>query len=518
MLDRAQRRTSAPALRAAGLAVALAFALGLYLRLADFGSQIVGGDELHSVYVALDRSWSGVLGYYGPEDNSVPYTLYAKGLMQLDALDETTLRLPAIGAGALLILAPLLFACEIGATAAAIASALLATSLPAVYYSILARPYAPAALCLLLAVAAWSRWQVESGRRAALAFAGFSALAVFLHLFCVFPLSPLFAAALLRGLRDVRFRREAILALACTGLALLAGLGPGLPTLVATRAAKIGGTPFDRAFISVAFAQLTGHLPALKWLLLALPIAGLAALQERAPALARGIALALAAQALALVATRPEGGAGTWGRYFFLVWPLWLLTAAVGIDAVISRALRRFAMPLRAGAALATGLAVALAAPLESRAPLFRLQRNNLRSNKVMLQQLKPLAGESPQTWEVLLARRDRGDVLLVSPYVSSNTGQSALIALQRRSGMRIEMADVDVAALRARGIHYRNVVDPDSADEVTASGARYLLLDLEAGGDRLRDPIRARYGEPLAADAAGELYRLRPAPSAAVD
>jgi hypothetical protein len=432
--------------------------------------------------------------------------------MQLDALDETTLRLPAIGAGALLMLAPMLFAREIGATAAAIAVALLATSLPAVFYSILARPYAPAALCLLLAVVAWSRWQAGSGRRAALGFAAFSALAVFLHLFCVFPLAALFAAALLRGLRDVRFRREAILALACTGLALLAGLGPGLPSLVATRAAKIGGTPLDLAFIGVAFDQLTGHLPALKWLLLALPLAGLAALQARAPALGRGVALALAAQALALVATRPEGGAGTWGRYFFLVWPLWLLATAIGVDAVIS--LRCAGSPCRCGRST-RGLGVALAAPL-SRA-LFRLQRNSLRL-KVMLHQLHPLAGESPRTWQVLLARRDRGDVLLVSPYLSSNTGQSALIALQRRSGMRLEMADANFAALRARGIHYRNVVDPDSADEVTASGARYLLLDLEAGGDRLRDPIRARDGEPLAADAAGELYRLHPAPSAAVD
>jgi len=516
MLDRAQRRSGAPALYAAALAVALA--VGLYLRLSDFGSQIVGGDELHSVYAALDRSWSSILGYYGPEDNSVPYTLYAKGLMELDALDETTLRLPAIGAGALLMLAPLLFAREIGATAAAIAVALLATSLPAVYYSILARPYSPAALCLLLAVAVWSRWQAKRGRRAALAFAGFSALAVFLHLFCLFPLSALFAAALLRGLRDVRMRREAILALAGTGLALLAGLGPGLPTLFATRAAKIGGTPLDLAFIGVAFAQLTGHLPALKWLLLALPIAGLVALQARAPALARGIALALVAQGLALVATRPEGGAGTWGRYFFLVWPLWLVAAAVGVDAAISLALRRFAVPVRGGAALAAGLAVALAAPLESRALLFRLQRNSLRSNKVMLHQLHPLAGESPLSWQVLLARRDRGDVLLVSPYLSSNTGQSALIALQRRSGMRLAMADVDVAALRARGIRYRNVVDPDSTDEVNASGARYLLLDLATGGARAREAMRALFGEPLAVDEASELYRLPSAPRPAVD
>jgi Dolichyl-phosphate-mannose-protein mannosyltransferase len=516
MLDRAQRRTGAPALRAVGIAIA--FALGLHLRLADLDSQIVGGDELHSVYVALDRSWSDILSYYGPEDNSVPYTLYAKGLMQLDALDETTLRLPAIGAGALLMLAPMLFAREIGATAAAIAVALLATSLPAVFYSILARPYAPAALCLLLAVAAWSRWQAGSGRRAALGFAAFSALAVFLHLFCVFPLAALFAAALLRGLRDVRFRREAILALACTGLALLAGLGPGLPSLVATRAAKIGGTPLDLAFIGVAFDQLTGHLPALKWLLLALPIAGLAALQARAPALGRGVALALAAQALALVATRPEGGAGTWGRYFFLVWPLWLLATAIGVDAVIATASRRGQAARRESVALAAGLALALVPPLASPAALFRSKPSNFQSGKAMLQRLPPSSGAEPETWRTLLAVADRGDVLLVSPYVWKNPRWIALGELQRRVEMRIEMADARLSTWRARGVRYRNVVDLGSADEVTASGARYLLLDLEAGGDRLRDPIRARYGEPLAADAAGELYRLHPAPSAAVD
>src|SRR5262249_45267977 len=146
-----------------------------------------------------------------------------------------------------------------------------------------------------------------------------------------------------------------------------------------------------------------------------------------------------------------------------------------------------------------------------SPAALFRAKPNSFRTNKAMLQRLAPDGVGEPATWRALLARPDRGDVLLVSPYVIANTDLLPLARLQMRAGMRIEMADSDVPRLRRSGVVYRHAVDLGSAGELAATRARYLLLDLDAGGARLRESLRARFGEPLAADATGELYDLAP-------
>jgi hypothetical protein len=130
-----------------------------------------------------------------------------------------------------------------------------------------------------------------------------------------------------------------------------------------------------------------------------------------------------------------------------------------------------------------------------------------------MLQRLWPSGrgGAELATWRALIAQPERGDVLLVSPYVISNTDSLVLAQLQMRAGMRIEMADADVPRLRHSGVVYRHAVDLGNTSELASTRARYLLLDLQAGGSSLRESLRARFGEPLAVDENGELYDLAP-------
>lgn len=510
-----------PGWLALGLGAA-AVAVGLELRFADAGSQIVGGDELHAVFVAIAQPWLGVLGYYGVEDNSVPYTLYAKALTQLGVLDETTLRIPVMASGVLLLLCPWWLRREIGRGAALAAIALSATSPPMIFYSLYARPYAPAALCLMLAVVAWSRWLGSGRSRAAFHFALLSVAAIFFHLYCVFPIAALYVFALARARNERSLRRPLAMAVGLSAAALLVLFAPGLPALVATRAAKLGGTPLDPVTFRIVFGQLTGHLAAVEWLLLALCAIGLIALQRRAPLLGHGIAVILIVQVLALLATRPLGKAGSWARYYYDVWPLWLIAAGVGLSACVRAAGRivraQQRTPWLEVATAAAGLALASCVPLVSPAALFRAKPSSFRTNKAMLQRLWPLDGAEPATWRALLARPDHGDVLLVSPYVSANTGGIALAQLQMRAGMWIEMADTDVPLQRQSGVVYRHAVDLGSASELASTRARYLLLDLEAGGARLRDALRARLGEPLAVDEKGELYDLAPVTRPAED
>jgi hypothetical protein len=508
---------------AAGLAaVALSAAVGLALRFADFDWQILGGDELHAVHFATTRGWGEVLTYYGPEDDSVPLTrLYAKGLAARGALSELTLRLPVAASGVLLILAPLAFAPALGWPAALGAAALSATSPPMIFYSIFARSYAPAALALVLALAAWQRWLAGGARRAHLAFAALAALAVSLHLFCAFPAGALFALALARSRGEPSLRRPLAAALALAAAIGLALLGPGLGLLAATHRLKLGGTTLEGVALAFPWAQLTGGGFALEAAFAVLGALGLAALWRRAPPLAHGMAAMLAAQALALAILRPAGGPGSFGRYFFLVWPLWLLATAAGLEAAVRAIARRLAGREPApGAALSATLltcaGLALAVPAVSPAAIFRVRPSSLRSGKAMLHPERAFSRAAPALGRWLAAQPDRGDVLLVAPYVTSNESWIALAGLQARLGMRIEMAEPRIGAWRRRGVALRHVVDLDEDDQVRATGARYLLLAAGEDPPGLREQLRARLGGPVALGQDFEVYRLPPTSPAA--
>jgi hypothetical protein len=260
-----------------------------------------------------------------------------------------------------------------------------------------------------------------------------------------------------------------------------------------------------------------GTLPLVGTLLAAACVGGIVALYRRDAVLASGMAALLAAQTIAVIALRPTGAATAWARYYSIVWPVWLLAAAVGIGACGRLACRHLGGEahgpwrtfLHPAVSLALGLGLALAVPLASPMALYRAHPSNFRSGKGILHPLR-LPEELPSAMRALLAEEERGEILLQYPHVSKNTRWLELAAYQENHHMQIRMADEHVERLRARGIHHRNVIDLLDAHEVEASGARFLLFEIGPDSAHARELVWDRYGSPLASDGRLELYALQ--------
>jgi hypothetical protein len=261
------------------LVAALVYALRLHF--AGVEHQLLGGDELHAVRTALLTPWAGIWTYYDVSDHSTPYTLWAKFLIERHLFDELWLRVPVIVTDVLLLASPLLFRRRIGGVAALAAVALLVTSPLVVFYSIVARPYTPAALAMTLALWAFDAWLARPAAGRLVGFALACVAAVFLHLYCLFPVAALCVLAL------VAARRGAVSwsAAWCAGLLVAAGLaalyGPGIDGLIETRISKVGdGEPLWRT-LRGSFGTLTGEVPFYAAALPVLGVIGAVALVRR---------------------------------------------------------------------------------------------------------------------------------------------------------------------------------------------------------------------------------------------
>ena len=222
--------------RRALLVLAAAFLLGAVLRLWNLGPQVMSDDELHAVRAALAHPLSKILVTYQRTDNTIPLTALYRVFLDLGVkLSEWTVRLPIVISGLLLLAAaPLWAARRLGWGTATVFAFLLAISPGLVFYSRIARSYAPIVLFGFGALAAFETWwrRPEDWRPGA-AYVVFAALAAWFHLGAApFVVSPfLFAAgdALVRRDRG-RFLRLAALGVA-TVLAFLAFLVPAWDTL-----------------------------------------------------------------------------------------------------------------------------------------------------------------------------------------------------------------------------------------------------------------------------------------------
>jgi predicted membrane-bound mannosyltransferase len=218
------------------LGILVAFLLGAALRLWNLGPQVMSDDELHAVRAALAHPVSEILVTYQKVDNTIPLTAIYRVLLDLGVrLSEWTVRLPVVISGLLLLaVAPVWAARRLGWGTAAVFAFLLAISPGLVFYSRIARSYAPIVLLGFGALAAFETWWRRPGDwRPGAAYVILAALAAWFHLGAApFVVSPfLFAAvdALVR--RDRRgFLRLVALGVA-TVLALLAFLVPAWDTL-----------------------------------------------------------------------------------------------------------------------------------------------------------------------------------------------------------------------------------------------------------------------------------------------
>src|SRR5215831_1763134 len=212
-------------LPARGLAwlLVMAVLIGIWLRLDQFGAQVLIDDEWHAVHqlskLALTRMWLD----FGHADYSIPLGLLYAVESSAFGLSESAMRWPMLACGlATLVLFPLYVAPRLGRATAAVFALLLALSPLLMIYSRMARPYAITLLLVWVAHAAFQRFDSAPQDRivAGACYAATATLAAWLHPIVVpFVVAPFLWAGfdLLRsapGTRAERLKRLAALALA----------------------------------------------------------------------------------------------------------------------------------------------------------------------------------------------------------------------------------------------------------------------------------------------------------------
>jgi hypothetical protein len=364
-----------------GLAAA-AFALGVWLRLDQFTTQVLIDDEWHAVHQLLRLAPSRMWLDFGHADYSIPLGLLYALESRAIGLSETAMRWPMLVAGvATLVLFPRYVAPRLGRAVAAVFALLLALSPLLVIYSRMARPYAITLLLAWSAHAAFHRFDAGPHDRfaAGAAFAIAASLAAWLHpIVAPFVLAPFLWAGfdLLRGpreLRGPRLRRLFALALAA-GVPMAALLLPPLLAHPESLAAKaFTDRPGLDTIVGVWYEWLGTPSTFAVVVCCALAAVGAREVWRALPAARTGVL----GGALTLAAVESAGAAWshnplTLARYLLPLAPLLLLSAATGAVFVA----RRIAAPAqRARNAAAILVALAPAAALAIDTPLVDLER-----------------------------------------------------------------------------------------------------------------------------------------------
>ena len=215
-----------------------ALVVGTFIRLFHLSSQIIGGDEMHTVSTALRRPLGWILTHYVSTDNCIPLTAFYR--IQLDLgirFSEMTFRLPLLILGiAFLIIVPLVLKDKIGRRPAIFLSWMIALAPLPVFYSRMVRPYAVTLLLSFGAVMCFFNWLSKRTLSAGVAYAVLSALSLYFHLstapFVLAPLAFFLIESIIRKDRDHR-RYTAFLVISAltAGLTILI-LSPALPSLI----------------------------------------------------------------------------------------------------------------------------------------------------------------------------------------------------------------------------------------------------------------------------------------------
>jgi hypothetical protein len=141
------------------LLLALAAAIGAYLRFFEIRAQIIADDEWHSLHVIPSRDYGYILTHLAACDYCMPMTFYDKLVSDTIGLTEMRMRAPMLAAGiASTVVLPLLSRSYLGARASITFAWLLAISPLHIYYSRSARPYAIVLLLSIVGVIASERW------------------------------------------------------------------------------------------------------------------------------------------------------------------------------------------------------------------------------------------------------------------------------------------------------------------------------------------------------------------------
>jgi len=215
-----------------------ALGAGIFIRLFHLSSQIIGGDEMHTVRIALQKPLGWILTHYVSTDNCIPLTAFYRVQMDLGIkFTEMTFRLPILIFGlAFLIIAPLALKDKIGKRPAFFLSWIIALAPLLVFYGRMVRPYAASVLLSFAAVMCFFGWLGSRKLSAGIAYAILSALAIYFHLTTApFVLAPFAYFLIERGIRRNRDHRgfsSFFVILALTAGITILFLAPALPSLI----------------------------------------------------------------------------------------------------------------------------------------------------------------------------------------------------------------------------------------------------------------------------------------------
>lgn len=331
------------------LLVLAAFLAGALLRLWNLGPQVMSDDELHAVRAALASPVSHILVMYQRTDNTIPLTAIYRVLLDRGVkVTEWTVRLPAVLSGLLLLAAaPLWAARRLGWRAATVFAFLLAVSPGLVFYSRIARSYAPIVLLgfgALVCFEAW--WRRPEDWRPGAGYAVLAALAAWFHLGAApFVVSPfLFAAGDAVIQRDRRRFASLLVLGVATLLGFLAFLVPARESLTTLVKEKHGELHLTWTLVKNVLLLAAGSRHA--WVALLVGIAaafGLARLFRIDRRLALFTVTAVCGHVAGLLFLAPQGHGHPLilFRYLLVILPWVLLWVAVAFEGEGRRPLAR---------------------------------------------------------------------------------------------------------------------------------------------------------------------------------
>jgi hypothetical protein len=349
----ASRRPAPPAWP---ILLALAVAVGAWLRWYQLGIQVLVDDEWHAVHKVLNSEAWGIATTFGFADHSIPLTLYYRFLALHGGLTEWVMHLPMLIAGVtLLVLAGVSLRRQITPGVGATWVVLLAISPLLVYQSRTARPYALTSLLTFIAILAFRRWWQRDGPpwAPAVTYVVATFLAGWLHPITLpFTLLP-FGYYGVRAIVGARRTPEgaplgqALLRLSLLGVVtavpLAAALAPPLINDWVRFSAKAGSDVVTPESIYRTLLMLLGVAqPALLVVLGALTALGIYRLGRRDRDLVTYLGTVILGAAIAIAAARPQWihHPGVLARYLLPALPFLLLFLAEGVAACLEPLVR----------------------------------------------------------------------------------------------------------------------------------------------------------------------------------
>ena len=401
--------------------IALAFALGVFLRLYMIAGQILLDDEWHGLNYTIGRSFSYLLTHFGAGATCISMNLYRLFLLKTFGWTELLLKLPPLVAGILSLVVLPVFVRKIFSSRVTIIFAFLFAINPfLIFYSRVSRPYSFVVLFGVVCLLSLYLWVDGAGRRYVVIYVITGTLTVYFHFFAAIavflPLGYVFVVKLVHNLRGSAGGRNRIVPR--LGVLFLAGAGIGIllsllfvPALIQSPLpAKLDVSRVTAVTIAGFISMLSGTANELL-IILFLGLSGYGLMRLlREKTLLGGIFISVIVFYFAAVVIPGSDSINSpivLGRYIIVVFPLGLVLAALGADSALKYLQSSELLKGRSyGAVLTNFIGAALLVCLFLAGPLVRIyaKTNNFIGHSAFQAFYAPLGWEQSYVSDIVPA------------------------------------------------------------------------------------------------------------------